>query len=106
ENALDRGGGGPSIHHPSEAAEVREQNEDIGNGARTVALLDTIDRHRFGISLEYKTLHERGLDFRRREGETSSSREVDLVGRRYGLHTGREGKGIANKIAILNGNIT
>jgi hypothetical protein len=24
--------------------------------------------------------HERGLDFRRREGETSSSREIDLVG--------------------------
>src|SRR5215471_18824994 len=31
ENALDRGVGRPSIHHPSEAAEVREQTEDIGN---------------------------------------------------------------------------
>src|SRR5262245_42892343 len=106
EDALDRGAGGPSIHHPTEATEVREQNEDIGNSARTMALLDTIDRHRFGKSLECKTLYERGLDFRRREGETSSSREIDLVGWRYGLHTGGEGKSIADEITILNGNIT
>src|SRR5262249_11971206 len=71
-----------------------------------MALLDTIDWDRFGISLEYKTLDVRGLDFRRREGETSSSREIDLVGWRYGLHTGGEGKGVADVITILTGNIT
>src|SRR5436309_636878 len=71
-----------------------------------MALLDTIDRRRFGKSLERKTLDERGLDFRRREGETSSSREIDLIGWRYGLHTGGEGKGAADEITILNGNIT
>ena len=106
ENALDRGAVGPSIHHPSEAAEVREQNEDIGNGARTMALFDTIDLHRFGKSLECKTPDKRGLDFRRRESETSSSREIDLVGWRYVLHKGGEGKHIADELTILNGNIT
>jgi hypothetical protein len=39
-----------------------------------MALLDTIDRHQFGKSLECKTLDERGLDFRGRKGEPSSSR--------------------------------
>src|SRR5438046_6163438 len=39
-------------------------------------------------------------------GEPSSSREIDLVGRRYGLHTGGEGKGTADEITILNGNVT
>ena len=78
----------------------------IGNGARTMALVDTKDLHRFGKSLECKTLDERGLDFRRREGETSSSRKIDLVGWRYVLHAGGEGKDIADEITILNGNVT
>ena len=63
-------------------------------------------RVRFGKSLECKTPDERGLNFRRREGETSSSSEIDLVGWRYGLHTGGEGKDIADEITILNGNVT
>ena len=32
-------------------------------------------------------------------------REIDLVGWRYRLHAGGEGKGIADEITILNGNI-
>ncbi len=71
-----------------------------------MALLNTIDRHRFGKSLEGKSLDERGLDFRRHEGETSSSREIDLVSWRHGLHTSGEGKGIPDVITILSGDIT
>jgi hypothetical protein len=71
-----------------------------------MALLDTRDPHWFGKSLERKTLDKRGLDFRRREGEPSSGSEIDLVGWRYRLHTGGEGKGIGDEITILNGNIT
>ena len=70
-----------------------------------MALLDTVDRYRLGKSLERKTLDERGLDFRRGEDEPSSSRKIDLVGWRYRLHAGGEGKGIADEITILNGNI-
>lgn len=71
-----------------------------------MTLLDTVDRYRFGISLERETLDERSLDFRRCEGEPSSSREIDLVGRRYRLDAGGERKDIANEVAVLDGSIT
>ena len=77
----------------------------MGNCARAIAPLYTIDRRRFGKSLERKTLDERSLDFRRSEGEPSGGREIDLVGWRYCLHTGCEGKDIADEITIPNGNI-
>src|SRR5215831_15326212 len=68
-----------------------------------MALLDTVNRHRFSKSLEPKALDKHGLDFRRCDGCPSSSREIDFVRRRHRLDTGGERKSITDKVAILNG---